>query len=272
MGHRPDEVTVVSSRDFDRRDDYYDYIYKRWQRKGLLYRDAQRLVNTDRNVFAACMVAHGDADAMVTGVTRRFSVAYDDVRRVVDPRPRSRVFGVSILLSRGRTVFLSDTSVNELPSAVELADIATQTAEFARRLGHEPRVAMIAYSTFGNSPHQASERINEAVSLLDMRDLDFEYDGEMSVDVALNPELMELYPFCRLSGPANVLIMPGLQSANIAWKLLQSLGDATAIGPMLVGLSHPIQVVPMGSTVSDLVSIAALAAYEAEEMANSRDT
>ncbi len=233
----------------------------------MLYRDCQRLVNTDRNVFGALMVAHGDADALVTGVTRRFSVAYEDIRRVIDPQPRSRVFGISILLARGRTVFLADTSVNELPSSVELADIAVQTAEFARRLGHEPRVAMIAFSTFGNSSHNASQRINEAVSLLETRDTDFEYDGEMSVDVALNPELMELYPFCRLSEPANVLIMPGLQSANIAWKLLQSLGDATAIGPLLVGLSHPIQVVPIGSTVSDLVSIAALAAYEAEQQA-----
>jgi malate dehydrogenase (oxaloacetate-decarboxylating)(NADP+) len=267
MGHSPDEVTIVSSRDFEGREAYYDYLYERWQRKGMLYRDCQRLVNTDRNVFGALMVAHGDADALVTGVTRRFSVAYEDIRRVIDPQPRSRVFGISILLARGRTVFLADTSVNELPSSVELADIAVQTAEFARRLGHEPRVAMIAFSTFGNSSHNASQRINEAVSLLETRDTDFEYDGEMSVDVALNPELMELYPFCRLSEPANVLIMPGLQSANIAWKLLQSLGDATAIGPLLVGLSHPIQVVPIGSTVSDLVSIAALAAYEAEQQA-----
>ena len=266
MGHDPESVTIVSSRDFDRREIYYDYLYKRWQRRGLLYRDCQRLVNTDRNVFGACMVAHGDADAMVTGVTRRFSVAYDDVRRVIDPKPRSRVFGLSIMLARGRTVFIADTSVHELPSSVELADIAQQAAEFARRLGHEPRVAMIAFSTFGNAPHQASERINEAVSLLETRDCDFEFDGEMSVDVALNPEMMELYPFCRLSGPANVLVMPGLQSANIAWKLLQSLGDATTVGPLLLGLSQPVQVVPIGSTVSNMVSIAALAAYDAEQM------
>ncbi|ANK80666.1 MAG: malic enzyme [Rhizobiales bacterium NRL2] len=265
MGHDPEELTIVSARDYDRRDIYYDYLYKRWQRRGLLYRDCQRMVNTDRNIFGACMVAHGDADAMVTGVTRRFSVAYDDVRRVIDPKPRARVFGLSIMLARGRTVFIADTSVHELPSSVELADIASQAADFARRLGHEPRVAMIAFSTFGNAPHQASERINEAVSLLETRDLDFEFDGEMSVDVALNPELMELYPFCRLSGPANVLIMPGLQSANIAWKLLQSLGDATTVGPLLIGLSQPVQVVPIGSTVSDLVSIAALAAYDAEQ-------
>ncbi|WP_416896180.1 MAG: NADP-dependent malic enzyme [Minwuia sp.] len=271
MGHSPDEVQVVSSRDFDRREAYYDVLYERWKRRGLLYRDCQRLVNTDRNVFGALMVSQGDADAMVTGVTRRFSVAYDDVRRVIDPRPRCRVFGLSVLLARGRTVFLADTSVNELPSSVELADIAMQSAEFARRMGHEPRVAMVAFSTFGNAPHAASKRINDAISLLETRDTDFEFDGEMAVDVALNSELMELYPFCRLSGPANVLIMPGLQSANVAWKLLQSLGDATAIGPMLVGLSHPVQVAPMGSTVSDLVSLAALAAHEAEQNANRPD-
>ncbi|MEC9346514.1 MAG: NADP-dependent malic enzyme [Pseudomonadota bacterium] len=263
MGRAEDELTIVSSRDFDRREQFYDFLYKRWQRKGMLYRDCQRLVNTDRNVFGACLVAHGDADAMVTGVTRRFAVAYEDICRVVDPKPRSRVFGVSILYTRGRTVFIADTSVHELPTSVELADIAVQAAGVARRLGHEPKVAMISFSTFGNSNHQASQAIRDAVSLLDTRDLDFEYDGEMSVDVAINPEVKELYPFCRLSGPANVLVMPGLQSANIAAKLLQALGGATPVGQLLEGLQHPIQIVPIGATVSDLVSTAALAAHDA---------
>ncbi|MDF1722169.1 MAG: NADP-dependent malic enzyme [Minwuia sp.] len=263
MGHDPAELEVVSSRDFDKRESYYDFLYARSQRKGLLYRDCQRMVNTDRNVFAACMVANGDADAMVTGVTRRFSVAYEDVRRVIDPQQGKRVFGLTMLISRGRTVFIADTTVHELPTSVELADIAVQAAAMARRMGHEPRVGLVSYSTFGNSTHATSDNIRGAVSLLDSRELDFEYDGEMSVDVALNPELMELYPFSRLSGPANVLIMPGLQSANIAAKLLQSLGGATVMGPLLMGLSHPAQVVPIGASVSDLVSAAALAAYEA---------
>ena len=263
MGHDPDELEIVSARDFDNRETYYDFLYARWQRRGLLYRDCQRLVNTDRNVFAACMVANGDADAMVTGVTRRFSFAYEDVRRVIDPRHGQRVFGLTMLLSRGRTVFIADTTVHELPTSVELADIAIQAAAMARQMGHEPRVGLVSYSTFGNSTHVTSDNIRGAVSLLDSRELDFEYDGEMSVDVALNPELMELYPFSRLSGPANVLIMPGLQSANIAAKLLQSLGGATVLGPLLVGLAHPAQVVPIGSSVSDLVSAAALAAYDA---------
>jgi len=263
MGHDPDELEIVSARDFDNRETYYDFLYARWQRRGLLYRDCQRLVNTDRNVFAACMVANGDADAMVTGVTRRFSFAYEDVRRVIDPRQGQRVFGLTMLLSRGRTVFIADTTVHELPTSVELADIAIQAAAMARQMGHEPRVGLVSYSTFGNSTHVTSDNIRGAVSLLDSRELDFEYDGEMSVDVALNPELMELYPFSRLSGPANVLIMPGLQSANIAAKLLQSLGGATVLGPLLVGLSHPAQVVPIGASVSDLVSAAALAAYDA---------
>ena len=263
MGHDPDELEIVSARDFDNRETYYDFLYARWQRRGLLYRDCQRLVNTDRNVFAACMVANGDADAMVTGVTRRFSFAYEDVRRVIDPRHGQRVFGLTMLLSRGRTVFIADTTVHELPTSVELADIAIQAAAMSRQMGHEPRVGLVSYSTFGNSTHVTSDNIRGAVSLLDSRELDFEYDGEMSVDVALNPELMELYPFSRLSGPANVLIMPGLQSANIAAKLLQSLGGATVLGPLLVGLAHPAQVVPIGSSVSDLVSAAALAAYDA---------
>ena len=259
----PSGLSILSARTSEHRESYINFVYQRWQRQGLLYRDCARMVNQDRNVFAACMLAHGHADTMITGVTRRFSVAYDDVRRVLDPMQSSRVFGLSILTMRDRTVFLADTTVNELPSSVELADIATQSAAVARRMGLEPRVALCAFSTFGNAQHGDTKRIVDAVTLLDSRDVDFEYDGEMAVDVALNAELQELYPFCRLSGPANVLVMPGLQSANIAAKLMQSLGGGTMLGPLLVGLSHAVQIVPMGSTVSDIVNMAALSASEA---------
>jgi len=242
---------------------FTEFMYTRLQRRGFLYRDCQRMVNQDRNIYGACMLALGDADAMVTGLTRSYTVSFDEVRRVIDARPARRVFGVAIVLTRGRTVFVADTTVHELPSAVEMADIAVQTAEVARRMGHEPRVAMLSYSNFGNPMWQTGERVREAVALLDSRVTDFEYDGEMSADVALNSELQDLYPFSRLSGPANVLIMPALHSANISAKLMQELGRSTVIGPILVGLSKPVQIANMGASVSELVDLAALAAHEA---------
>lgn len=231
----------------------------------MLYRDCVRLVNNDRNVFAACMVAFGHADAMITGVTRNSFVAYEDIRKVIDPRPGELVMGLSMIITRDRTVYMADTSVNELPSSEQLADIAVQSAAAVRRLGNEePRVALLSYSNFGNPSQERGERIRQAVEILDSRQTDFEYDGEMSPDVALNAELTKLYPFCRLSGPANVLIMPALHSANISSKLLQELGGGTVVGPLLIGLQKSAQIVQMGTNASDIVNIAALAAYAAD--------
>src|SRR5687767_2163150 len=237
------------------------YLYERLQRKGYLVRDCQRLVNTDRNHFASCMVALGDADAMVTGVTRNFSVALEDVRRVIDPKPGHRVMGVSLVLARGRAVVVADTAVTEMPEAEELAEIAIEAAGVARRLGYEPRVALLAFSTFGHPPGERSARVQRAVRILDQKRVDFEYDGEMAADIALNPELAAAYPFCRLSGPANVLIMPAFHSASISTKLLQELGGATVIGPLLVGLDRPVQIVQLAAKDTQLVNMAALAAY-----------
>ena len=242
---------------------YTDFLYKRVQRKGTLYRDCQRLVNQDRNVFAACMVANGDADAMVTGLTRSFSVCFEDITRVIDPQPGQLLFALAMVVAANRTVFIADTSVHELPSAEELADIAVQTAAKARTLGHEPRVALLSFSNFGNPNREKALRIREAVEILDSRKVDFEYDGEMSADVALNPELRRLYPFCRLTGAANILIMPALHSANISYKLMQELSGASVIGPLLIGLEKPAQIVQMGANVSDIVNAAALAAHDA---------
>jgi len=242
---------------------YTDFLYGRLQRQGYLHRDCQRLVNQDRNVFAACMVACGDADAMVTGATRSFAVAFEDIIRVIDPKPDRRVFGLQIVVARDRTVFMADTSVHEVPDAETLADIAVQSAAKARQMGHEPRVALLSYSNFGNPMQSQADRIRAAVKILNARDVDFEYDGEMAADTALNFSLQQrLYPFCKLSGPANVLIMPALHSANISAKLLQELGGGTVIGPMLLGLSKPAQIVPMGATVNDIVTAAALVAYD----------
>jgi malate dehydrogenase (oxaloacetate-decarboxylating)(NADP+) len=261
--HDPGGIEVHNARLSTNNKKYTDFLYKRVQRKGMLYRDCQRLVNQDRNVFAACMVANGDADAMVTGLTRSFSVCFEDVTRVIDPLPGQLLFALAMVVAANRTVFIADTSVHELPSAEQLADIAIQTAAKARQLGHEPRVALLSFSNFGNPNREKALRIREAVEILDSRKVDFEYDGEMSADVALNPELRRLYPFCRLTGAANILIMPALHSANISYKLMQELSGASVIGPLLIGLEKPAQIVQMGANVSDIVNAAALAAHDA---------
>ncbi|MGP0092579.1 MAG: NADP-dependent malic enzyme [Xanthobacteraceae bacterium] len=254
-------IEVINARLSSRNAAYASYLYERLQRHGYLVRDCQRLINQDRNHFAACMVALSDADAMVTGVTRNFSVALEEVRRCIDAKPGHRIMGVSLVVTRGRTVMVADTAVTEMPNAQELAEIAVEAAGVARRLGYEPRLALLAFSTFGYPQGERSARVQEAVRILDQRRVDFEYDGEMAADVALNPELMAAYPFCRLSQPANVLIMPAFHSASISTKLLQELGGATVIGPLLVGLDRPVQIVPLSAKDSQLSNMAAFAAY-----------
>jgi malate dehydrogenase (oxaloacetate-decarboxylating)(NADP+) len=254
-------IEIINAALSQRNDSYAAYLYERLQRKGYLLRDVHRLVNQDRNHFAACMVALGDADAMVTGVTRNFSVALEDVCRCIDPKPGHRVMGVSLVLARGRTVLIADTAVNEMPNAEILADIAVEAAGVARRLGYDPRLALLAFSTFGHPPSERSAHVQGAVHILDQRHVDFEYDGDMAADVALNMDLHDAYPFCRLSGPANVLIMPAIHSASISTKLLTELGGATVIGPILVGLDRPVQIVSLSANDAQLVNMAALAAF-----------
>jgi malate dehydrogenase (oxaloacetate-decarboxylating)(NADP+) len=254
-------IEIINARLSQRNAAYAAYLYERMQRKGFLFRDCQRLINQDRNHFAASMVALGDADAMVTGVTRNFSLALSDIRHCIDDKPGHRVMGVSLVLARGRIVLVADTAVTEMPEAQEIADIAVEAAGVARKLGHEPRLALLAFSTFGHPPGERSARVQEAVRILDQRRVDFEYDGEMAADVALNRTLAAAYPFCRLTAPANVLIMPAFHSAAISTKMLQELGGATVIGPLLVGLDMPVQIVQLNATDSDLVNMAALAAY-----------
>lgn len=249
----------------NRNDVYIDFLYKRNQRDGYLYRDCVRMVKNDRNIFAACMVQCGDADAMVTGLTRNYYDSLDDVCKVVGTQKDKVLFGMSIMIAKGKTVFISDTIVNELPKPCELANIAVQTADEARKMGHDPRLAVLSFSSFGNLKRGRSDEMREVVDILDTMKVDFEYDGEMSADVALNPELMALYPFSRLSGPANVLLMPALHSANISSKLLQELGGGTLIGPVLVGLEKPIQIVRNGASVSEILNIAAIAAIDSME-------
>jgi malate dehydrogenase (oxaloacetate-decarboxylating)(NADP+) len=259
-------LSIINARLSEHNELYSDYLYKRLQRFGYLQRDVQRLVNQDRNVFGACMVALGQADGMVTGVTRNYATALNDVLKVIDPAPRERAMGMSVVLMKGRTLFISDTAVAEFPDPPELAQIVIQSAAMARQFGITPRVALISHSTFGNPKMERSEKIRAAVSILDRReDIDFEYEGEMNVDVALHPDMRELYPFSRLSEAANVLVMPALHSASIATSLLTTAGGATVIGPVLTGLSKPIQIAPLGGAVSDIVSYATLAAFQAAE-------
>ncbi len=255
------DIEIMNARLSKRRDAYADYLYGRLQRSGYLFRDCMRLINTDRNHFAASMVALGDADGLVTGITRNYASVMEDLRRCIDPKPGHRIIGVSIALCRGRTVLIADTAVHDMPNSEELAHIAVEAAGVARRLGFEPRVAMLAYSTFGNPAGERAEKVKEAVRILDEREVDFEYDGEMGADVALNPNVMATYPFCRLSAPANVLVMPARHSAAISTNMLQELGGSTVLGPLLVGFNCPVQILPIAARDSDIVNMAALAAY-----------
>jgi malate dehydrogenase (oxaloacetate-decarboxylating)(NADP+) len=242
---------------------YQDFLYARLQRRGFMQRDCQRMVNQDRNVFAACMVATGDADAMVTGLTRSAAVCLEDIGHAIDPAPGGVAFGLTLMLSmRGSTIFIADTLIHFRPTAEQTADIAVGAARAARELGHEPRVALLSHSTYGNPMHHAATTMRDAVAILDQRKVDFEYDGEMSPDVALEPALRAFYPFCRLTGPANVLVMPGLHSAHITSRLGARLGEGSTIGPLLIGMQHPVQIVAMDALVSQIVDVACLAAHQ----------
>ena len=255
-------IEIVNAEISDKSEEYTNYLYSRLQRRGVLARDCLRMVNNDRNIFSACMVSMGDADAMVTGVTRNYSLALEDIRKVIDPAENKRMVGISVIISENKTVLVGDTNVHDMPSAEEIADITQAGADLARKLGLDPHAALLAYSSFGYPEGERSTFMREAVDILDKRNVDFDYDGEMAADVALNPEAMKLYPFCRLTEPANVLIMPAIHSASISTKLLQELGGATLVGPLLVGLSKPVQIAPTGCTVSELVNLATIAACD----------
>jgi malate dehydrogenase (oxaloacetate-decarboxylating)(NADP+) len=261
----PKEYEVLNSRNSPLVGRAVDYIYAKHQRHGMLRREVERLVNQDRNYFAAAMLALGEADAMITGTTRPFSQSLKQVRLVIDDEPEATPFGITVVVSRNHTVLIADTAVTERPTAEQYAAIAMRSSAFARRMGLEPRVAYTSYTTFGNPPGVHVEGLREAVAILDGFKADFEYEGEMGPDVALNYESMQkrFYPFTRLSGPANILVMPGLQSASISAKLLRELGGESVMGPYMLGLEHPVQIAPMTASASDLVMLAVLAGGDA---------
>jgi malate dehydrogenase (oxaloacetate-decarboxylating)(NADP+) len=257
------KLEIVNARKSDKAAAYVDFLYEKLQRRGFLRRDVQRLINQDRNSFAACMLVAGDADGMVTGVTRNFDQVLSEVSRVVDPSPGGRLMTMSVLLSKGRTLFVADTNVSELPDGRDLMEIAVEAAQAVRRMGHVPRLAFLSYSSFGNPEGERGEKVREAVARLDARDdIAFEYDGEMPPELALDPSTRENYPFMRLTGPANVLIMPGIHSAAIATKLVQSIGGATVLGPVVLGLSKPVQICPLSASVNQILNTAMFAAYD----------
>ncbi len=255
----PRDFEIQNSADCEFVPKMVDYLYARLQRRGYTERDVRRMVNQERNVFSALLVALGHGDALITGLTRTFSQTVREVNLVLDAKPDAVPFGVHLMIGKNYTVFLADTTINERPSAADLAHIARETAAVARRMGHEPRVAFLSYSTFGNPSGRWLENIRDAVTILDQENPGFEYEGEMAPDAALNPRVMEFYPFSRLSAPANVLIMPGLQSANLSAKLLRELAGATTIGPMLIGMEKPVQIAPMTAIAPDVLTLAVLA-------------
>jgi malate dehydrogenase (oxaloacetate-decarboxylating)(NADP+) len=255
----PDSFEIQNSADSAYVPAMVAYLYGRLQRRGYTERDVRRMVNQDRNVFASLLVALGHGDAMISGLTRPFAQTMREVSLVLDPKPGALPFGIHLMIGKNYTVFLADTTINERPSAEGLAHIARETAKVARRLGHEPRVAFLSYSTFGNPAGKWLENIRDAVHILDADDPGFEYEGEMAPDAALSPQVMKLYPFSRLSAPANVLVMPGLQSANLSAKLLRELAGNAVIGPMLIGMEKPVQIAPMTASAPDLLTLAVLA-------------
>lgn len=259
----PDDIEISNAAVSSNVKQYIDFLYAKLQRKGFLYRDIVRMVKNDRNIYASCMLACGHGDAMITGLTRGYNRALENICRVIDTKENEFPFAMTMVVSKHRTVFMSDVAVQELPESKQLADMAILTAHKAKQMGHEPRVAFLSYSNFGNPMREKSERIRDAVKMMDDMNVDFEYDGEMSADVALNRELLKLYPFCRLREPANVLIMPGLHSAHISSNMLEELGAGTNIGPILCGLEKPVQILPMDASVADIINLSAIAAIDA---------
>ena len=263
----PEAYEVLNSRNSPLVGRAVEFLYARRQRHGMLQREAERMVNQDRNIFAAAMLALGEGDAMITGTTRPFSQSLREVRTVLDEEDGATPFGINVVVSRNRTILIADTAVTERPTAEQYAAMAIRSAAFAGRMGQEPRVAFVSYTTFGNPPGRHIAELRDAVRLLDGMDVDFEYEGEMGPDVALNHDMRsKFYPFSRLTGPANILIMPGLQSANISAKLLRALGGENVLGPYLMGMKLPVQIAPMTASSSDLVTLAVLAAGGADQV------
>jgi len=257
-------IQVSNSTDSKKREKYSNFLFKKLQRKqGLLERDCDRMVRNDRVIWGSCMVSCGDADSMVTGNSRKYSSSLEKITKVIDPRPGEIMFGLNMIVNKGKTVFIADTAVNEYPSSEQLSEIAISAARVVRLFGFNPKVAFLSHSTFGQPITSRTKHIKEAVDILQDKKVDFQFDGDMQPDVALNEEYKELYPFSGIVGNANILIMPGQHSAAISFKMMKTLGGAKVIGPLLVGLGEPIEIAPLRSSTSDILNLASVAAYSA---------
>ncbi len=258
------DIKIVNSTDKKMRDKYVKFLFEKLHREqGLLERDCDRMIRNDRVIWSSCMVECGDADAMVTGNTRRYSQSLEKIKKVIPPREGEIMFGLNMIVSKGKTVFIGDTSVNEYPSSEELADIAVSAARVVRLFGFNPKVAFLSHSTFGQPVTSRTKHIRDAVELLKKRKVDFKFDGDMQPDVALDAKYSDLYPFSEIVGNANILIMPGQHSAAISYKIMKTLGGAKVIGPLLIGLAQPIEIAPLRSSTSEILNLASVAAYSA---------
>jgi malate dehydrogenase (oxaloacetate-decarboxylating)(NADP+) len=259
------DIEIINSEDSEKRARYVNFLFKKMQREqGLLERDCDRLVRNDRVIWASCMVACGDADGAVTGNTRRFGASLDKIKQVIDPRPGEIMFGLNMVVYKGKTIFVGDTSVNEYPTSEELAEIAISSARVVKLFGFVPKVAFVSHSTFGQPLTSRTKHIKKAVEILKNKNVDFEFDGDMQPDVALNVEYKELYPFSKIVGNANILVMPGQHSAAISYKMMKTLGETKVIGPLLIGLGQPIEIAPLRSSTSEIINLASVAAYSAD--------
>ena len=266
------DIEIVNSKDTDKRERYAKYLFGKLQRqKGLLERDCDRLVRNDRVIWASCMVACKDADAMVTGNTRRYSSSLEKISKVVDPRKGEIMFGLNLIVNRGKTIFICDTSVIEYPDANQLAEMAKSAARVVRLFGFDPKVAFLSHSTFGEPATDRTKRLSDAVEILKKDKVDFKFDGEMQPDVALEELYKELYPFSEIVGNSNVLIMPSQHSAAISYKMIKSMSRAKVIGPLLIGLGLPIEIAPLRTSTSEIINLASIAAYSADVIDYKKD-
>ena len=257
-------IEITNSSDVEKSEKYKNYLYKKLQRKGILEKECDKMVKSDRVTWGSCMVACGDADGMVAGNTRHFSATVDKLAQSVGSRENEILFGLCLYVSKGKTILIADTNVNEFPTSEELVEIAISSARVAEILGFDPKVALLSHSTFGQPETERTKRVRQAVEMLEKRKVDFLFDGEMQPDVALNPKFQSTYPFSKIVGNANVLIMPSIHAAAVSTKMLKELGGGKVIGPPLIGLAQPIEVAPLRSSSSEILNLASIAAYSSE--------
>ena len=258
------EIEIVNSTDKEKRDKYVKHLYKRMQREGQLERDVDRLVRNDRIAWGASMIACKDADAMVTGNIRHYAASIEKLKRVTDPRPGEEIFGMTMITLKGKTILVADTNVQDFPSPDRLVKVSKSCVRVARLFGFDPKVAFLSHSTFGKPISKNTKHVREAIDLLRKEKVDFDFDGEMQPDVALNPIYQEIYPFSKIVGNANILIMPALHSAAISTKLMKVFGGGKLIGPLLIGLGSPIEVAPLRASTSEILNLASIAAYSSD--------